>query len=207
MTSWPWPEVKFWPWPFEVKKYIFRTVSARETRWCHRRFAIFISSKVIREKRLSPKTWPDLWWPWHWPERKNDQSNFEHNPYKESNAVYRVSLSPSVFEIEGGWNQPPATARNARRPAKAQVKKMWGWTHCKKNSLSYVIFSSKDEVWWSFPLCSSNGQGIKDSVHINFVKFLKKAHQLTEFDDIWCNWPPSAACIIFITQSGQGRGA
>ena len=30
---WPWPEVKCWPWPFEVNMGIFRFVSTRETQW------------------------------------------------------------------------------------------------------------------------------------------------------------------------------
>ena len=30
-----WPEVKFWTWPFKVKKYMFRIGTTRWTRWCH----------------------------------------------------------------------------------------------------------------------------------------------------------------------------
>ena len=56
VISWPWPEAKIWPWSFEGKKYMFLFVSTRETRWNHRQFSIFLSSKVIREKRFSPNT-------------------------------------------------------------------------------------------------------------------------------------------------------
>ena len=54
IITWPWPEVKFWPWPFKVKSYIIRIVSTRETRWCHCRLFIFISSNVIHERIFRP---------------------------------------------------------------------------------------------------------------------------------------------------------
>ena len=34
VRSWPWPEVKFKIWPFEVKLYIIRRVLIKQTRWC-----------------------------------------------------------------------------------------------------------------------------------------------------------------------------
>ena len=40
-------KVKFSTWPSEVKKYMFRCVLKRETRWCLNYSAIFLSSKVI----------------------------------------------------------------------------------------------------------------------------------------------------------------
>ena len=60
-----WPEVKFSTWPPEVKKYMFRCILRRGTRWCLNYSAIFLSSKVICEKReiltsLSFFLWPDL---------------------------------------------------------------------------------------------------------------------------------------------------
>ena len=46
--TWPWPEVKFWHWPFKVNMYIFRRVSTRGI-WCY--VPHFLSSKRIWEKR------------------------------------------------------------------------------------------------------------------------------------------------------------
>ena len=46
-----WPEVKFWPWSFRVKPYIFWRVSTRGTRWRLNYGFIFIRSKVIVEKQ------------------------------------------------------------------------------------------------------------------------------------------------------------
>ena len=51
-----WPEVKFSTWPSEVKKYMFRCVLKRETRWCLNYSAIFINWNVICEKRLILKS-------------------------------------------------------------------------------------------------------------------------------------------------------
>ena len=45
-----WLEVKFSTWPSEVKKYMFRCVLKRETRWCLNYSAAFLSSKVMCEK-------------------------------------------------------------------------------------------------------------------------------------------------------------
>ena len=39
-----WPKVKFWNWPFNIKKYMFQTRSTSWTRWCH--FFYFRSSHV-----------------------------------------------------------------------------------------------------------------------------------------------------------------
>ena len=55
---------KFSTWP-QVKKYIFRCVLKKETRWCLHYSARFLSSKVICEKRYILKSlsfflWPDL---------------------------------------------------------------------------------------------------------------------------------------------------
>ena len=38
VITWPWREVRFWPWPFKVKQHIFRSDSTRETWWRHCRF-------------------------------------------------------------------------------------------------------------------------------------------------------------------------
>ena len=50
-----WPEVKFWNWPFLVKKYTGRTGSTRPTWWCHFYFCITHIKRLIqnhlREKR------------------------------------------------------------------------------------------------------------------------------------------------------------
>ena len=48
-----WPEVKFWTWPSEVKKYMFRCVLKRETRWCLNYSALFLSLKVICKKNVN----------------------------------------------------------------------------------------------------------------------------------------------------------
>ena len=61
-----WPEAKYSTSPTEVKqKYMVRCVLKRETRCCLNYSAIFLSSKVIYEKRYMLKLlyfllWPDL---------------------------------------------------------------------------------------------------------------------------------------------------
>ena len=62
LWSWPeldltWPEVKFWNWPFKVKRYVFRTVSTSWTRWYHSHFRISYIKKVINEK---PSPWKTI---------------------------------------------------------------------------------------------------------------------------------------------------
>ena len=58
VITWPWPEVKFWNWPFKVPKYTFRFVLKRKTRQCQNHSPIFQTKKVIckksdlRQKRL-----------------------------------------------------------------------------------------------------------------------------------------------------------
>ena len=34
VTTWPWPEVKFWPWLFKVIIYMFRCALTMQRRWC-----------------------------------------------------------------------------------------------------------------------------------------------------------------------------
>ena len=49
--TWPWPEAKFWHWPFTVKIYIFRCVLTSGTRCCQHFVHSFPSSKVICKKK------------------------------------------------------------------------------------------------------------------------------------------------------------
>ena len=48
--TWPSPEVKFWNWPFKVKRYIFWTLSTSATQWCLFYFRISVIKKVIHGK-------------------------------------------------------------------------------------------------------------------------------------------------------------
>ena len=50
VMTWPSPEVKFWNWPFKVKRYIFWTFSTSATRWCLFYFRISVIKKVIHGK-------------------------------------------------------------------------------------------------------------------------------------------------------------
>ena len=50
VMTWPSPEVKFWNWPFKVKRYIFWTLSTSATRWCLFYFRISVIEKVIHGK-------------------------------------------------------------------------------------------------------------------------------------------------------------
>ena len=42
--------LKFWNWSFKVKKYMFRTGSTRQKRWCHFLYFCISYQKVINEK-------------------------------------------------------------------------------------------------------------------------------------------------------------
>ena len=55
VTTWPCPEVKFWPWPFKVMLYMFRWVLTRQTRWCQNNCSIISNTEVITEKLVSLK--------------------------------------------------------------------------------------------------------------------------------------------------------
>ena len=99
VTSWPWPKVKIWPWPLEFNKYVFRRVSAGETRWCHRRFFIFLVQKLFAKKTFYA-IWPsmtsgdlniDL------NEKKNTQSSFNWNLLVVSIALYVIFLGGGSF--------------------------------------------------------------------------------------------------------------
>ena len=87
-----WPKFKYWPWTFEVKKYIFWLVSARETRWCHRRFSIFFVQKLFAKNYSWHLTFNDLWWPEYWPEWKTKQNNFIWNLSELSIAFSAIFL-------------------------------------------------------------------------------------------------------------------
>ena len=125
-------KVKFWPWPFEVKKkHIFQTTSARETWWCHRianSLSLLVQKFLVKKWLLPAKnlTWPLVTLTLTW--AKNHWNNFDQNPNKELKAFYCTSLFPSVFKIDrgGGVKSPPSphgTACQARRLATVQVKK------------------------------------------------------------------------------------
>ena len=52
--TWPWPEVKFWNWPFLrsiCTMCIFRHISTRGTWCCQNHVTSFLSSKVMCEKK------------------------------------------------------------------------------------------------------------------------------------------------------------
>ena len=43
-----WLEVRFWNWPFKVRRYVFRTVSTSWIRWCH----FYVRISIIEKKLL-----------------------------------------------------------------------------------------------------------------------------------------------------------
>ena len=51
-----WPEVNWWPWPYEVMISIFLCVSTRGSRWCCYFCSNSVSSKVIGTKSLVLKS-------------------------------------------------------------------------------------------------------------------------------------------------------
>ena len=63
VMTWPSPEVKFWNWPFKVKRYIFWTLSTSATRWCLFYFVSLLSKKLFMENQLHVKKYFFLWWP------------------------------------------------------------------------------------------------------------------------------------------------
>ena len=48
---------------FQGQKYMFRTGSARRTRWCHFHFCVSLIKKVINEKPSRWKAIFVIWWP------------------------------------------------------------------------------------------------------------------------------------------------
>ena len=65
--TWPWPEVKFWHWPFKVKMYIFWRVLTSGTRCWQNYVTSFPSSKVICKKTVfAKKRYFHIYWPL-WP--------------------------------------------------------------------------------------------------------------------------------------------
>ena len=65
VITWPWPDVKFWIWPFNVILYMFRRALTRETRWCRNRLPNFSYIKSYSSKKKIRKntivltlTWP-----------------------------------------------------------------------------------------------------------------------------------------------------
>ena len=67
--TWPWPEAKFWHWPFKAKMCILRRVLTSGARCCQDYVTSFPSSKVIcKKKHFSKKRYFDLYWPlWPYP--------------------------------------------------------------------------------------------------------------------------------------------
>ena len=63
VMTWPSPEVKFWNWPFNFKRYIFWTLSTSATRWCLFYFRISVIKKVIHGKPTPCQKYFFLWWP------------------------------------------------------------------------------------------------------------------------------------------------
>ena len=57
------PKVKFWNWPFNVKKYMCRTGSTRRTRWCHFHFRISHIKKLFMKNHLRENDNFFVWWP------------------------------------------------------------------------------------------------------------------------------------------------
>ena len=102
-STWPWPEVKFWSWPFKVIIHMFRSVLTRETRWWYYFVCSTISLKVICKKLcfiLKPPFWilSPLWrqfLPWS----KNDLYKSCTACEALSNVFYRFSLACVVIEI------------------------------------------------------------------------------------------------------------
>ena len=146
ILGWPrdldltWPEVNFWPWPCEVKRYIFRTISTRVTQWCYRRVSIFISLKVIREKWLSPKTcWPlvtlTLTWAKKWPKypwSKSLQGIERRLPCLFSSLGFRDR------RVGGGWwNHPPPPTRRG----------VWIWPTDEFRDIRFVGTDALRQSW------------------------------------------------------------
>ena len=61
VRSWPWPEVKFQIWPFEVNLYIIRRALIRQTRWCANRFYAVFRTRIIAENNFRENR---LFWPY-----------------------------------------------------------------------------------------------------------------------------------------------
>ena len=125
-----WPEVKLWPWPFNVILHMFRRALTRQTRWYQNRCSTFKIKDFIVENPFwkilefwplvtSILTWAKKWPIWF----RNDFS-------RASNAAFRFSLRRPGAEIMGGGGRsnappPPAGGGKSRGPAGARVNKMY----------------------------------------------------------------------------------
>jgi len=106
VTTWPWPEVKFWKWPFKVIKHMVRTELTRETRWCHLFCPSSFSSKVICKNKIQENG--HFWISWFLEPKLLTLSKFwGHNGeslFQElSNLFFRFILARIVLEIFGGF--------------------------------------------------------------------------------------------------------
>ena len=63
VKPWPWPEVKFWTWPFKVMLYMFRCVLTRQTRWCQNYCSIISNTSYHWKTVLLKNAVFDLSWP------------------------------------------------------------------------------------------------------------------------------------------------
>ena len=102
-----WPEVKLWPWPFNVILYMVRHALTRQTRWYQNRCSTFKIKDAIVKNRFG-KFWNfDPWWPQFWLEPKNDRNDLEMIFRELSNPTFSFSLRRPGTEIMGGIQTPP----------------------------------------------------------------------------------------------------
>ena len=135
-----WPEVKLWPWPFEVILYMVRRALTRQTRWYQIRCSIFKIKDFIVEKpfwkilKFWPLETPILTWVKKWPKWfRNDFSRaFER-------WLSFFSTATRSRDHGGRSNAPPPSRRwEIQRPSRARVKNrahiehftLYGTIHC-----------------------------------------------------------------------------
>ena len=103
-----WPEGKFSACPSEVKKYMFRCILERETRWRLKKSAIFLNSKVICEKRYISKLLSFLLLPdlkeSRYDLKRSTRVPLDSEPPKDSFSFHPTALSQLGAKWHGGGN-------------------------------------------------------------------------------------------------------
>ena len=128
-----WPEVKFWPWPYN-DQIIHGSTRLDETNTMVSKSLLYsLKLKMLSSKNRFGKFWNfDPWWPQFWPEPKNDRNDFEMIFRELSNAVFRFVLRCAGAEIDGGGVQtppPPSRWWKIQRPSRARVNLRPGGGH------------------------------------------------------------------------------
>ena len=103
IITWLWPEVKFWPWPFEVNSYIFRIVSTERNTMMPLPILYLYRFKSYSWKNISPVTAIctifDLWRLNRWPEVTFDVVLTKRRFQKLSAGIICVFLAITVSDI------------------------------------------------------------------------------------------------------------